>query len=93
MRGGLPASEVSAPLAACDSNRISMYFCAWRDRLVVERERQRGVDRQASAHPAIFTATYRPFRSHSLRARLYALALRYGMSAGGIAALPEYRSS
>lgn len=85
MRDGLPASEVSAPLAACDSNRISMYFCAWRDRLVV--------DRQASAHPAIFTATYRPFRSRSLRARLYALALRYGMSAGGIAALPEYRSS
>ncbi|MDW9241404.1 hypothetical protein C7S16_1700 [Burkholderia thailandensis] len=50
-RSGLPASEVSALLADCDSNQTSMNFCAWRDRIVAERELQQVVDRQVSEHP------------------------------------------
>ncbi|KWI36365.1 hypothetical protein WM04_06935 [Burkholderia ubonensis] len=50
-RSGLPASEVSALLADCDSNQASMNFCAWRDQIVAEREMQHVVDRQISEHP------------------------------------------
>ncbi|MFA8326441.1 lysozyme inhibitor LprI family protein [Burkholderia ubonensis] len=50
-RSGLPASEVSALLADCESNQTSMNFCAWRDQIVAERELQHVVDRQASEHP------------------------------------------
>ena len=50
-RSGLPASEVNALLADCDSNQTSMNFCAWRDQIVAERELQKVVDRQKSAHP------------------------------------------
>ncbi|WP_126285369.1 lysozyme inhibitor LprI family protein [Burkholderia stagnalis] len=50
-RSGLPASEVNALLADCDSNQTSMNFCAWRDQLVAERELQQVVDRQISEHP------------------------------------------
>ncbi|KWE77845.1 hypothetical protein WL78_03560 [Burkholderia ubonensis] len=50
-RSGLPASEVSALLADCDSNQTSMNFCAWRDQIVAERELQQVVDRQVSEHP------------------------------------------
>lgn len=39
-RSGLPASEVNALLADCDSNQTSMNFCAWRDQIVAERELQ-----------------------------------------------------
>ncbi|MXK59264.1 DUF1311 domain-containing protein [Burkholderia pseudomallei] len=51
-RSGLPASEVNALLADCDSNQTSMNFCAWRDQLVAERELQQVVDQQISEHPA-----------------------------------------
>ncbi|KVH77581.1 lysozyme inhibitor LprI family protein [Burkholderia ubonensis] len=50
-RSGLPASEVSALLADCDSNQTSMNFCAWRDQIVAERELQQVVDQQVSEHP------------------------------------------
>ncbi|AOI73641.1 lysozyme inhibitor LprI family protein [Burkholderia ubonensis] len=50
-RSGLPASEVSALLADCDSNQTSMNFCAWRDQIVAERELQQVVDQQISEHP------------------------------------------
>ncbi|AOJ66148.1 hypothetical protein WJ32_27510 [Burkholderia ubonensis] len=50
-RSGLPASEVSALLADCESNQTSMNFCAWRDQIVAERELQQVVDRQVSEHP------------------------------------------
>ncbi|KUZ74714.1 hypothetical protein WI36_14780 [Burkholderia ubonensis] len=50
-RSGLPASEVSALLADCESNQTSMNFCAWRDQIVAERELQHVVDRQVSEHP------------------------------------------
>ncbi|KVC62244.1 hypothetical protein WI72_10675 [Burkholderia ubonensis] len=50
-RSGLPASEVGALLADCESNQTSMNFCAWRDQIVAERELQHVVDRQASEHP------------------------------------------
>ncbi|KVZ03397.1 lysozyme inhibitor LprI family protein [Burkholderia stagnalis] len=50
-RSGLPASEVNALLADCDSDQTSMNFCAWRDQLVAERELQQVVDRQISEHP------------------------------------------
>ncbi|PAJ78278.1 lysozyme inhibitor LprI family protein [Burkholderia ubonensis] len=50
-RSGLPASEVGALLADCESNQTSMNFCAWRDQIVAERELQRVVDRQVSEHP------------------------------------------
>ncbi|KVW21478.1 hypothetical protein WK94_16775 [Burkholderia ubonensis] len=50
-RSGLPASEVSALLADCDSNQTSMNFCAWRDQIVAERELQQVVDKQISEHP------------------------------------------
>jgi uncharacterized protein YecT (DUF1311 family) len=50
-RSGLPASEVSALLADCNSNQTSMNFCAWRDQLVAERELQHVVDRQIRKHP------------------------------------------
>ncbi|WP_322065871.1 lysozyme inhibitor LprI family protein [Burkholderia ubonensis] len=50
-RSGLPASEVSALLADCDSNQTSMNFCAWRDQIVAERELQQVVDQQVSQHP------------------------------------------
>ncbi|MBO7755566.1 lysozyme inhibitor LprI family protein [Burkholderia pseudomallei] len=55
-RSGLPASEVSALLADCDSNQTSMNFCAWRDQLVAERELQQVVDQQISEHPERKTA-------------------------------------
>ncbi|PMS20877.1 hypothetical protein C0Z18_10130 [Trinickia dabaoshanensis] len=48
---GLPASEVNALLADCESNQTSMNFCAWRDRIVAERELQRVVDSRDSEHP------------------------------------------
>lgn len=50
-RSGLPASEVNALLADCDSNQTSMNFCAWRDQIVAERELQQVVDRQIAEHP------------------------------------------
>ncbi|KVU57392.1 hypothetical protein WK69_29450 [Burkholderia ubonensis] len=50
-RSGLPASEVSALLANCESNQTSMNFCAWRDQIVAERELQQVVDQQVSEHP------------------------------------------
>ncbi|KUZ64720.1 hypothetical protein WI38_31025 [Burkholderia ubonensis] len=50
-RSGLPASEVGALLADCESNQTSMNFCAWRDQIVAERELQHVVDRQVSEHP------------------------------------------
>ncbi|WP_323118874.1 lysozyme inhibitor LprI family protein [Burkholderia alba] len=50
-RSGLPASEVSALLADCDSTQTSMNFCAWRDQIVAERELQEVVDKQVSEHP------------------------------------------
>ncbi|KVN98931.1 hypothetical protein WJ70_04470 [Burkholderia ubonensis] len=50
-RSGLPASEVSALLADCDSNQTSMNFCAWRDQIVAERKLQQVVDQQVSEHP------------------------------------------
>lgn len=50
-RSGLPASEVNALLADCNSNQTSMNFCAWRDQLVAERELQHVVDQQISEHP------------------------------------------
>ncbi|KVO17866.1 hypothetical protein WL51_13890 [Burkholderia ubonensis] len=55
-RSGLPASEVSALLADCESNQTSMNFCAWRDQIVAERELQQVVDRQVSEHPERKTA-------------------------------------
>lgn len=50
-RSGLPASEVNALLANCDSNQTSMNFCAWRDQIVAERELQRVVEQRESEHP------------------------------------------
>lgn len=50
-RSGLPASEVNALLADCDSNQTSMNFCAWRDQIVAERELQQVVEQQESDHP------------------------------------------
>ncbi|OMG72261.1 lysozyme inhibitor LprI family protein [Burkholderia ubonensis] len=50
-RSGLPASEVSALLADCESNQTSMNFCAWRDQIVAELELQQVVDQQVSEHP------------------------------------------
>lgn len=50
-RSGLPASEVDALLANCDSNQTSMNFCAWRDQIVAERELQQVVEQQESQHP------------------------------------------
>ncbi|MGU7779695.1 lysozyme inhibitor LprI family protein [Burkholderia sp. PU8-34] len=50
-RSGLPASEVNALLADCDSNQTSMNFCAWRDRIIAERALQQVVDKQVSEHP------------------------------------------
>ncbi|RDU95438.1 DUF1311 domain-containing protein [Trinickia dinghuensis] len=50
-RSGLPASEVSALLADCDSSQTSMNFCAWRDQLVAERELQRIVEEREAEHP------------------------------------------
>jgi uncharacterized protein YecT (DUF1311 family) len=50
-RSGLPASEVNAMLADCDSNQTSMNFCAWRDQIVAERELQQVVEQQESEHP------------------------------------------
>jgi uncharacterized protein YecT (DUF1311 family) len=50
-RSGLPASEVDALLADCNSNQTSMNFCAWRDQLVAERELQRVVNQQIGKHP------------------------------------------
>ncbi|KVL22593.1 lysozyme inhibitor LprI family protein [Burkholderia ubonensis] len=55
-RSGLPASEVGALLADCESNQTSMNFCAWRDQIVAERELQQVVDRQVSEHPERKTA-------------------------------------
>lgn len=50
-RSGLPASEVNALLAQCDSDQTSMNFCAWRDQLVAERELRQQVERQEHEHP------------------------------------------
>lgn len=50
-RSGLPASEVDALLADCNSNQTSMNFCAWRDQIVAERELQQIVEQQESEHP------------------------------------------
>ncbi|WP_431819684.1 lysozyme inhibitor LprI family protein [Burkholderia sp. F1] len=50
-RSGLPASEVNALLANCDSNQASMNFCAWRDQIVAERELRQVVDQQITEHP------------------------------------------
>jgi uncharacterized protein YecT (DUF1311 family) len=50
-RSGLPASEVSALLADCDSNQTSMNFCAWRDQIVAERELQKVVEQREREHP------------------------------------------
>lgn len=50
-RSGLPASEVNALLADCDSNQTSMNFCAWRDQIVAERELQQIVELREREHP------------------------------------------
>lgn len=50
-RSGLPASEVDALLADCDSNQTSMNFCAWRDQIVAERELREVVEQQEIEHP------------------------------------------
>jgi len=50
-RSGLPASEVSALLANCDSNQTSMNFCAWRDQIVAERELQQVIEQRKREHP------------------------------------------
>jgi uncharacterized protein YecT (DUF1311 family) len=50
-RSGLPASEVSALLADCDSNQTSINFCAWRDQIVAERELQKVVEQREREHP------------------------------------------
>lgn len=52
-RSGLPAAEVNALLAQCDSNQTSMNFCAWRDQLVAERELLQQVERQEREHPEL----------------------------------------
>ena len=50
-RSGLPASEVSALLANCDSNQTSMNFCAWRDQIVAERELQQVIEQRKRERP------------------------------------------
>ena len=42
-QSGLPASEVGAMLDHCDANQTSINVCAWRDRIVAERQLQRAV--------------------------------------------------
>jgi uncharacterized protein YecT (DUF1311 family) len=50
-RSGLPASEVNALLADCDSNQTSMNFCAWRDQLAAERKLQQVIEQREREHP------------------------------------------
>jgi hypothetical protein len=42
-QSGLPASEVGAMFGHCDQNQTSINICAWRDRIVAERQLQRAV--------------------------------------------------
>lgn len=53
-RSKLPASEVTALLATCESSnatQMSINFCAWRDLLVAEHQLQDVVDRRGVQTP------------------------------------------
>lgn len=58
-RSGLPLSEIQEILAKCDSasgTTQDMYFCAWRDLVVAERDLQKIVDQSNSQRPERKTA-------------------------------------
>lgn len=49
---GLSEGELQTLVANCQASQQSMYFCAWRDKLVSEQGLQRALAQKKRAHPA-----------------------------------------
>lgn len=47
-QSGLTETELNHVLADCNASQQAMYFCAWRDRIAVEREFQHALDEKKS---------------------------------------------
>ena len=51
-RSGMPSAQLEPLLANCDANQTSMYFCAWRDLIVAERDLEATRDKRSAPSPA-----------------------------------------
>lgn len=63
----LPEAELNEMLADCNADQQSMYFCAWRDKIVAERSLDRVAAERKAAMPACSAAVDEWIRLESVR--------------------------
>lgn len=78
----LPEAELNEMLADCNADQQSMYFCAWRDKIVAEQSLDRVAAEKKTAMPACAAAVDEWIRLESVR-RDKACAERARTSFGG----------